>query len=241
MLIKVTQFLQQPNTKLKHLSEQGFTLVESLMAMVVISIVVVAMTPPIFLAVGTRVQNRRAEQAMQLAQGEIDRIRVLVEQGNYVKEDLPAVPATLPTNFKDVAAPTSIASSPNYIKSLKTCSSYNSYTGKPPIDTNKVLRVDTNSDCKFDERDFLVQTFRDVGQPVQTLPTDPPPIAFRMGVRVYAAVAEQNVANLQRERAPLQFTTGLGSQRSRPLAVIYTKIVRSDLGSSFGRYNDLLK
>lgn len=239
MLIKVTQFLQQPNAKLKHLPDRGFTLVESLMAMVLISIVVVAMTPPIFLAVGTRVQNRRAEQAMQLAQGEIDRIRVLVEQGTYENGYLPDIPdpPPLPTNFKDVEASNDIAS-PNYIKSSKSCTGTIPYNGEK-IPANRVLRIDINSDCKTD---FLVQTFRDVGQPVPKSPSDPtPPMAFRMGVRVYAAVAEQNMANLQRERAPLQFTTGLGSQRSHPLAVIYTTIVSSDSATSFSRYNDLLK
>lgn len=64
-------------------SEQGFSLLEALISIAVIAVVISSFTPPIFLAVGTRVQNRRAEQAMQLAQAEVDRVRRLVERGQY--------------------------------------------------------------------------------------------------------------------------------------------------------------
>ncbi len=65
--------------------QQGFTIIESLMAIIVVTILLVGITPPIFLVVGTRVQNQRAEQAMQLAQLEIDRVRVLMERGDFEK------------------------------------------------------------------------------------------------------------------------------------------------------------
>lgn len=74
---------------------QGFTLVESLMGILVISVVAITITPPIVLSTATRVQNRRAEQAMQLAQAEVDRIRVFVEQGVADTAKLPPVPSTL--------------------------------------------------------------------------------------------------------------------------------------------------
>lgn len=210
--------------------EQGFTLLESLVGMLLITTIVVTITPPIFLTVAIRVQNRRAEQAMQLAQGEIDRVRVLVEQGNYTDNDLPAVPATSPSNIQDVSAPTTLS---NTIKSDNS-SCTNLYTGTQ-IAANTTLGVDIDRDC---QRDFLVQTFRDSGLPVSD--TNNQTIAFRMGIRVYAAVAEQNLANLDTQRASLQFTTSLGSQRSRPLAVLYTTVIRSDSNLSLCKYKDFL-
>ncbi len=155
MFTKVAQFLQEPNVKLKQLSEQGFTLLESLVGMLVITIILAAMTPPILLAVGTRIQNRRAEQAMQLAQGEIDRVRVIVEQGNYTANDLPAVPSTSPNDITSVSAPTTLYTT---IKSDNS-SCLKLYTGTQIPDTT-ALQVDTSRDC---QPDFLVQTFRDVG------------------------------------------------------------------------------
>lgn len=243
MLIKVNQFLQQPNTKLKHLSEQGFTLVESLMAMVVISIVIVAITPPIFLSVANRVQHRRTEQAIQLAQGEMDRVRVLVEQGDYKLDDLPAEAPTPPSGsytdktFEEVDPPTNPPG--NNLKSDRSdCSS--SSPPSPPYTVSQLpfqqaWRVDIDRDCKMD---FLVQIFRDKGNlsPTVTL------MAFRMGVRVYAAMAAENVANLVDPPLPasLKFTSGFGNQRSRPLAVVYNKIARSDTPSSLSQYDKSL-
>lgn len=240
MPTKLTQFLCS-KAKLEHLSDRGFTIVESLMAMLILSIVVVGMTPPIFLAVGTRVQNRRVEQAVQLAQGEIDRVRVLVEQGDYTNYQLPeiaTIPLVIPGDpidpFVRVTGPTSAIG--NKIKSAVTCPT--PYT-VPQIPADRAWRVDINSDCKVD---FLVQIFRDPGILPANPPagSTPPPMAFRMGVRVYAAVAEPNVANLTYERASLNFTTAQGQQRSRPLAVVYSIIARSDSAASLTRYNLLL-
>ena len=75
----------------------GFTLIESLVAMIVISITLVAIVPPIFWATGTRVQNRRAEQALAIAQGEIDRVRTQVERGISVIPN--SIPKDEPTNY----------------------------------------------------------------------------------------------------------------------------------------------
>ena len=75
----------------KSASEKGLTLIECLVAIVIISITVVAITPPIFVATASRIQSRRAEQANAIAQAEIDRIRTVVERGSkYTAEELPA-------------------------------------------------------------------------------------------------------------------------------------------------------
>ena len=58
----------------------GFTILEVLVAMVVASIMVMIITPPVFLVTAARVQQRRAQQSLQLAQAEIDRVRTTVER-----------------------------------------------------------------------------------------------------------------------------------------------------------------
>ena len=70
-------------------SESGLTLIECIVAIVIIAVVGVAITPPLFLATAARVQTNRAEQAVQISQGEVDKVRVLVEQGAYDSADLP--------------------------------------------------------------------------------------------------------------------------------------------------------
>lgn len=69
----------------------GFTLIESLVAIIIVSITVVAISPPIFWATGTRVQNRRAEQALSIAQATIDQVRARVERGGSTALELPAI------------------------------------------------------------------------------------------------------------------------------------------------------
>jgi type II secretory pathway pseudopilin PulG len=82
--------------------EAGLTIIESIMAILVLTVVLVAITPPLALIVATRVQNRRAEQAMHLAQSEVDHVRVLVELGDYTTEDLPGTNSAAPASVNDV-------------------------------------------------------------------------------------------------------------------------------------------
>ncbi|MDF5717728.1 MAG: hypothetical protein PUP93_28640 [Rhizonema sp. NSF051] len=195
-------------------SEQGFTIIESLMAIIVITVLVVSITPPIFLAVGTRVQNQKAEQAMQLAQLQVDQVRVLVERGNYTNDQLPPDGGTGSPDA--VLAPTSFTT---------TCTT--------PASSN-ACPVDINGDGK---PEFYVQTFRtraiNSGTPAQA-------VAFQMGVRVYSALA-QGQSGLQTTQASLKFTTEQGNQRQFPLAVMYTPIVRSDIKDSLTQYRSFLQ
>jgi hypothetical protein len=62
-----------------------------------------------------------------------------------------------------------------------------------------------------------------------------------MGVRVYAFAASQNLDNgqLQTQPASLRLTSGLGGQTTRPLAVQYSTIVRSNSGDGVDLYRQL--
>jgi len=55
--------------------ESGFTIVESLVAIIIISILLVAIAPVLTLSVANRVQSKRVEAATKAAQGYMDGIR----------------------------------------------------------------------------------------------------------------------------------------------------------------------
>ena len=213
-------------------AEAGVTLIESLVAMVVIAVIVVAITPPIFLVVATRVQNRRAEQAIKIAQGQIDRVRVTVDQGDYDANDLPAS-----IGGTDVQAHAAAGSISNFLFSPTTgCTGAYDPESSGAIPNNQLLKVDVDGDCT---EEYLVQVFRNDGTTDLTDPTVP--VSFDMGVRVYHTVATDNVGgNLETTQASLKLTSGEGSQRRFPLAVSYTTLVKGEVQFSLDRYRECL-
>jgi prepilin-type N-terminal cleavage/methylation domain-containing protein len=216
----------------------GFTLIESLVAMMVISITVISITPPILWATATRVQNRRAEQAVQLAQSEIDRVRVSVDRQQYLLNEVP------PQTTVGGVRPNPLA--PVRIRNEKLRSivpACNRDDGTQPNDSGDLIPVDTDPETDGSCRpEFLVQVFRgqDARGPANTN-TQSPPDGFVMGVRVYAYAARDNVASgrLQTQAAALRLTNGLGGQTTRPLAVQYSTIVRSNLSDGVDLYRQL--
>lgn len=202
-------------------SEQGLTLVEALLAILVVTILLSFITPLVFIATATRIQNRRAEQAMELAQGEIDRVQVLMAQGVTVanEDKLPPVPTTAPPlgQVDGVGAPTAVNANPA---------------------ATEARAVDVNGDG---DDDFLIQTFRDKGARFDQGAVQGELAVFSMGVRVYANVASDNLGNLQTEIASLQFATGSKQQSTRPLASIYNEISRSDAKLSMILYDQYLE
>jgi prepilin-type N-terminal cleavage/methylation domain-containing protein len=203
-----------------HSTEQGLTLLECLVAIVVVSITMVSITPPIFWATATRVQNRRAEQAQALAQAQIDQVRTLVERGSYKYSQLPpAAGANIRTN--PPAAP-SVSTGKRRAKTT-AC---NQDDGVQPT-LSQFAPVDT----------------QDVNAASTATSATEPPDGFVMGVRVYSAVGLNASGTpteaLQIENASLRATSGLGNQRTRPLAVLYAVIVRNNSNQSLPIYSTL--
>jgi len=218
--------------------DRGLTLIEGLVAIVIVSVTLVSITPPIFWATGTRVQNRRAEQALQLAQGEIDRVRTLVDQGQATIDLLPPDAGT--NNIRAANSVPAPKTAGNITSVNPKCTRLD--TVKPDIDKYTQVNTDPNpenpNDCKAN---FLIQTFRSTGfdengiVPAGTTA----PAGFVMGVRVYSIVAERNVGKLLTEQASLKGTNGLGNQLTRPLAVQYSTIVRSNASKNLDIYRKL--
>jgi prepilin-type N-terminal cleavage/methylation domain-containing protein len=213
-----------------HPTEQGLSLIECLVAIMVIAITATAITPPILLATGTRIQSRRAEQANQIAQAEVDRVRTIVERGGYSATDLP-VSTGQNTGIQDFGAPVSPPGST--ILSSATCDP--AYPKNKPTSPNELVKVDINGDCK---PEFLMQVFRTKGcWPKNVDETTQPPYSFYMGVRVYAYQEGENIPVFDKERATLSMSsTGRKDQvagNRKPLQTLYTKISRNNDGKSY--------
>jgi len=220
-------------SQLQHLnsSEQGLTLLECLMAVVVMGLTMAMITPPLVIAAATRVQNRQAEQAMQIAQGEVDRVRTTLarESGqNLTLARLPAI-ASVGGPLDSFAAPTRPSTSSPIKSSATTCGT-NSNNGEQ-IAVNQALRIDVDGDCKAD---FFMQTFRTEGtiRGSATTPSD-----FQLGVRVYSILAASSSGTLETKPAALQIVGGQGNRRTRPLAVLYTPFSQSDQGNALCSYH----
>ncbi|MBD1924766.1 type II secretion system protein [Trichocoleus sp. FACHB-90] len=85
-------------------SAAGFTIIESLLAILVVTILMVGVAPVIVLSVATRVQAKRVEQGADAARAYIDGVR----SGAITSTTL-GFPFHTPQPFEKVAAPTSNA------------------------------------------------------------------------------------------------------------------------------------
>ena len=210
-------------------SDRGLTLIEGLVAILIVSAVTTAITPMIFLSVATRIQNRRAEQAIQLAHGQIDEVRVLVERGIGDEEEIAQLPRLVEGDItaREVGPPDS-----EFNRLLSTNFDCSQPFELGNVSEDQAFRVDVNGDC---ETDFFVQTFRTRQVTVSRNDVDEPiPIIFEMGVRVYYRNAD--FGNLETEEASLVMTSGEGQQTTRPLATLYTVMSQGDTGISLRSY-----
>jgi prepilin-type N-terminal cleavage/methylation domain-containing protein len=215
--LKALPYLSHSDPRQSH-SESGLTLLECLVAIVVIAFSAAAVAPAMVLTIATRVQSQKADQALALGQGEIDRIRLIMERGPDNTSELPlSAVGYSATNIRTVPAPSSFVPSGSYTD---------------PIAQARLVDIDGDGD-----NDFGVQVFRGVG----VLPSSgsSTPVAFSMGVRVYDVRAQDNLP-LEAEQAAVGLTSGEGQRRKRPLAVLYTNILRGDADSSLCDYANSL-
>jgi type II secretory pathway pseudopilin PulG len=206
-------------------------------AIIILTFLGLAITPPLFLAAGTRIQARRADQANQIGQSEIDRVRTIIERGNIVASDLPDTAGAV-TNLKTVgAAAASITpSAANPLLTNANCTLAGGiYTRDvKQVAKDKVVLVDQDGDCK---PDYLMQVFRNNGNApdATTVPT-----SFDIGVRVYVLSSNSTASEtlLTDERASVVIGSGakdkIGVSGRRPMSVLYSTITRSDTSGGLG-------
>lgn len=214
--------VSQKARKTNH-SEGGLTLIECLVAIVVIALATATVTPMMVFAVATRVQNQRAEQALQLAQGEIDKVRLVVEQGGDYGDRLKQLSliaaSASTTSAIQVAPPTAFVASTASV-----------------TDITQARKVDIDGDGNSD---FAIQLFRTKG--IELTPqivgvVNSTPVVFEVGARVYDIQAERNLGSLQKAPADLTFTSGEGGRGRRPLAALYSQVAQGDREGSLCQY-----
>ncbi|NJM23373.1 MAG: type II secretion system protein [Richelia sp. RM2_1_2] len=192
-------------------NQAGFTIIESLVAVIVLGILMTAIAPTIVLSTATRVQSRRIELASLAARAYIDG----VSSGN-----IPAPPISASSTIN---APTTslscndLTTDKGYCDSPKDNSSY------------KVYCVDGTADgkcTKEESKDLIIQAFG--FNPDSTEAAR----GYRLSIRVYRADA----FDTSKDNSPLlksedgkkatqsTFTGGLG-KRKAPLTEITTEIV----------------
>ncbi|PZO59935.1 MAG: hypothetical protein DCF15_02880 [Phormidesmis priestleyi] len=203
----------------KTANNNGLTLIECLVAIAVIGLTAAVMAPVMVFSVATRIQNQRAEQALQIAQGEIDKVRLMVERGGDFSSELSAYPST--TSVAAAGAPTLASASTAFNSTTTTVA--------------KLVNIDDDADSEF-----AVQVFRSPGSPTSS--GSPSPVAFELGVRVYDYQAWQRIGGgaVETKAASLSFTSGDGQRSKRPLSVIYTNIFKGDRDDALCKYRQYL-
>jgi type II secretory pathway pseudopilin PulG len=224
--------LHQRKTPSSMAAIAGLTLLEALVAMLIIAVIISVITPPVFVAVATRVYQRKTEQALNIAQQEVDAVRRTISSGDYNAETtspqyygkvLPPE-ITNGTRLDTYAAPTAVCNQPSPLAADQLYC-----TGA----TQAIERGESGGGVggSADSKSvFYVQVFRTTGSPLKS--SDASPGAFRMAVRVYEEQPGPG-KTLDTQQAPLTFTTGTAKRRgatAQPLAVLYTEVTRGDNG-----------
>jgi len=213
-------------------TQSGFTIIESLMAMIVVTVLMAAVAPVIVLSTATRVQARRAELATQAARTYIDGVKsgaiappqstVLLDD-NLVRTDFAAAPAP------DLSALSANCTASTYCQDDASVSLY-------------CVDIDGDGECTANKpADLVVQGFRSV-----TTAVTEPGKGYVLGVRVYSASGFSGSEPLSTQRArqtargdiagrgkQSTFTAGLGDRKA-PLMEITTEVTGT--GSKFSDY-----
>lgn len=194
--------------------DAGFTLVECIMAIVVVGLTGAVVAPFMVISVATRVQNQRAEQAIELAQGEIDRVRVEFEQNAGDNNFL------VPARYQNAV----IAEGDITCATGEYCPAQ--FRGPTSLDSDDTVleQVDVNDDGTVD---FFIQGFLVQRQDTASTNIDR---TYELGVRVYDIRAAENfpVGGLPTDEALVGVTSSEGERTQKPLSTVYSSVSISE-------------
>ena len=174
-----TMFKHQLHQLSARKNQAGFTIIESLVAVIVLGILMTAIAPTIVLSTATRVQSRRVELATQAAKAYISGVNA----GN--------IPAPPITDTKDVEAPSARENLSCKEKDLQKEKGYCSSHDK---NSYRVFCVDGDGDNQCDKenpQDLIVQAFG-----LNSSSTDASR-GYKLGIRVYRADAFKDKDDLE--------------------------------------------
>ena len=185
--------------------EGGYTIIESLVAMIVVSVLMIAIAPVMAFSVATRVQARRVELASQAATAYINALRV-----GAIK------PSTNP-QFTIIGFP---AQDP-------------SDDPAPPIDSTTLYCVDLDETlgCSNNsKKDFVVQG---VWRNPANKTNDPTTTGYELTVRVYRADVFSSAGTIKTKQQSVA-NSALGDPKA-PLVVMKTQIPPTTQGTASPR------
>jgi prepilin-type N-terminal cleavage/methylation domain-containing protein len=229
-------------------SEFGFTIVESLVAIVIVSILITVIAPVITLAVGNRVQAKRVELATQAARTYIDAVEAgTIEPPNQTvtlnEVDDNKNFVSQRTLFAGVATPSAAGGLP-----CSANTAGNSYCSNSLNLSLYCIDLDGGGCSTKSAKDLVVQAFRSV-TPISTddnQSVSPFSTAadrgYLLGVRVYRSDAFIDDAPIlastpEIKRTQLTFSGGLGNRKT-PLVEMTTEVVTNK--TSFQDFCDRL-
>ncbi|BAY30999.1 hypothetical protein NIES2107_28470 [Nostoc carneum NIES-2107] len=203
-------------------NQSGFTIIESLVAMVVVSLLMAAIAPVIILSVATRVQAKRIESATDAAKSYIDGVRSGVITA---PPEISTPPADCPSKNDPTAV---IACQPVPATGSLTCGTKSSPCTVPATNLYCVS-VDDNDCTTTNANNFVIQAFR--YNKVSTASADQ---GYQLGIRVYRANGFSSDGG-DLKKAPNKqatFTGGLGDRKT-PLVEMTTEITKGVTFSDF--------
>ncbi|MFB2772963.1 hormogonium polysaccharide secretion pseudopilin HpsB [Pelatocladus sp. BLCC-F211] len=200
-------------------NQEGFTIIESLVAIIVVGILLAAIAPVLSLSVATRVQSRRVELATQAARSYIDAVRT-----QRISAPVETGSSTTPSAY---SAPTATGT--------LTCTA-NSYCTAPTGTSLYCVDFDSSGSCERTSlSDMIVQAFR-YNQANSN--SNNATTGYVLGVRVYRADAFKGSTTLLKNTSTTKTTqntfTGGAGQRTAPLVEM-----TADINDTIPKYSDL--
>ncbi|NWF58006.1 MAG: prepilin-type N-terminal cleavage/methylation domain-containing protein [Fischerella sp.] len=193
--------------RLPHSCDAGFTIVESLVALLVAAILLAAIAPVLVLSTATRVQSRRVELATIAAKTYVDGVK-----SNTIADP----PATNPitTTPDQYSVPTA---------GSLTCNTANDYCSKKDL-----YCVDGDADNKCTDtsaKDLVIQAFRYNSQSSEANN------GYNLTLRIYRADGFKGSAALKKSTKQATFTGGIGDRKA-PLLEMTTEIAKGQTSYS---------
>ncbi|AFY40746.1 hormogonium polysaccharide secretion pseudopilin HpsB [Nostoc sp. PCC 7107] len=236
-MMRRKQFIQQitvaniaKKVKSAESGEDGFTIIESLIALLIVAILMTAIAPALVISFATRVQARRVELASQSARAYIDGIKagsinvpnqvVLLNEVNSTNKTFNSQRGT----FSGVAAPSS-----TWTACTSPTNGYCQNGSAPTTTTTSLYCIDRDGGgcTSTSTRDFVIQAFRSTTATTLSVANDDATKGYLLGVRVYRADAFTGTGSLKTMKAnnskARTFTGGLGD-RQTPLIEIVTEV-----------------
>ncbi len=222
----LTRTLKQPSPPS---TQSGFTIVECLLAIIIVTLLMTAIAPVIALSVATRLQARRVEVATQAARSYVDGVR-----GGTIDPPEPTVRLrdVNPRNQQFAPKRENFAQNPAPTSRVLNCQE-NKYC-QPPSLGLYCFDVDGGGCTSNSSRDMVVQAFRSSATNPRS---DTGKNGYLLAVRVYRADAFDGRGNLLKmadtnrdlggrvERSQLTRTYAGGSgNRKAPLVEMTTEI-----------------